>query len=74
MRKNTMQIVNNPGQLWQATFFTNMESAMLRNLSGLLVCLLILSGCGQMGPLYMPPPTPAKNADQSHLDTMIKSA
>lgn len=47
-----------------------------RNLSGLLLCLVILAGCGQMGPLYLPPSktTPVKKTDQTHLDTMIKSA
>ncbi len=45
---------------------------MLRNLSGIMLVLLLLSGCGQMGPLYLPSPT--KNINQTHLDQMIQSA
>ena len=47
----------------------------LRNISALLFCLAILAGCGQMGPLYLPPAktAPVKNPDKTHLDTMIKS-
>lgn len=32
---------------------------MLKNNIALLISLMVLSGCGQMGPLYLPPPPAA---------------
>jgi len=38
-------------------------------LLSLLLCMLLLAGCGQTGPLYLPEPLPESPQDPAETDT-----